>query len=535
MARQSQILAQPIIFFLILLLAQIAGGFVYAAESQAPAENRYYMNINKATADKGYAIKAFDGQVNLSLPKGAVKDASGVEISKVDEAMGLPWQLNKLSGIFQFEFLNKAAYDGKKSLIIEIKYHQNSNYYKQIYFYDKNYASWRPLVCQDLFNKSAVRCAINFDFARLAVFDNPNALVVGKASWYSYKKGNFTASPDFPKGSKLRVYNLDNGKSVDVVVNDFGPERKLFPDRVVDLEKTAFQKISSVKKGTIKIRVEPLVIAKKTGRSLGLSDFGAKSEPAVTAKSAVLINEFTGEILWQKNATSTLPLASLTKLVAIKVFIDTRPSLNKVVAYSARDEEYNYEYVDNKWESARLKLADGETLTAEDLLYAALVGSANNAIETLVRTSGLARADFIKAMNEAAAGWGASSTHFIEPTGLSPENVSSALDYAIISKEVYANPIVQKASTMHKYKFSTISSKKVHTITNTDALLAVSDLNITGSKTGYLNEAGYCLMARSGNDKIGQVIAVIMGADSRDKSFDETEELLKYGLKTIKQ
>lgn len=526
---QSQIWSKIVIFFLTLTLAQLAGSFIYAADPAGAEENQHYININQETAKKGYTIKAFGGLINLILPKGVLRDAGGVRINMMNEPLVQPWQLEQLSGVFQYELLNPAAYDGSKPLGVEIKYDKPSIYYKQIYFYDKNYSSWRPLICREITGKNTLRCDISFSFARLAVFANPNTLVEGKASWYAYKKGNFAASPDFPKGSKLRVYNLENGKSVDVVINDFGPERKLHPDRVVDLEKTAFAKIANLRQGTIKVRVEPIFIAPKPGRLFGVSGQGATFEPAITAKSAVIINGKTGDILWQKNATSALPLASLTKLVAIKVFLDTRPSLNQIVTYSVKDEEYNYRYV-NKWESARLKLNDGDTLTLEDLLYAALVGSANNAIETLVRVSGLGRDEFIKTMNSEAAAWGALSTKFVEPTGLSPENVSSALDYAIMSKEIYANPIMQKASTMYKYKFSTLNTKKAHAITNTDKLLEVSSLYITGSKTGYLDEAKYCLMARAEAGAGKSVIAVTLGADDRQTSFDETEELLKYGL-----
>jgi rare lipoprotein A len=541
MRTQSQLAIKLAIFFLILISVVSAGAFVYAAEDESLTGNQYFnhdlnhyfLNINQTTAAKGYVIKAFAGQFSLTLPKGVLQQATGVEIKRIDQVMDLPWQLAKLSQIYQYEILNKVAYDGKKPLLVEMKYEQDANYYKQIYFYDKNHGSWRPLACRELLSNGSVRCNIPFAFARLAIFANPNALVVGQASWYSYKKGNYAASPDFPKGSKLKVTNLANGKSVEVVINDFGPERKLYPDRVVDLEKTAFQKIAGVKQGIIKVRVEPISIKDVGERLLGLSRRGAKNEPAVLAKSAVLMEEQTGEILWQKDAISIRPLASLTKLVAIRVFLDTRPSLNKVMTYSLKDEEYNYEYV-NKWESAKLKLKDGDTLTTEDLLYAALVGSANNAIETLVRSSGLARDEFINKMNELAAAWGASSTHFIEPTGLAPANVSSALDYAIISKEIYAHPIIQKASTMYKYKFATINTKKKHVIVNTDKLLEVSDLNITGSKTGYLDEAGYCLMARTAAKQGRPVIAVVMGADRREQSFAETEELLKYGLKKLK-
>ncbi len=507
--------------------------FVLSPSSLAQESEDYYINISRQTASRGYTIKAFDGLFSLILPKAALKDATGVTIKKINQELVLPWQLDKLSGIFQFEVMNQVAYDGSKPLVIEIKYDKSSVYYKQIYFYDKNYSSWRPLPTIDYPDKSFARSLIHLPFARLAVFANPNALVVGQASWYQYKKGLFAASPDFPKGSKLRVYNLENGKQVEVVVNDFGPDRRLHPDRPIDLEKEAFRKIAKLSQGTVKVRVEPISLGPKTGRLLGISALGAMREPVISAKSAVVINEQTGEIIWQKNATSARPLASLTKLVAIKVFLDTRPTLSNTVVYSIKDEAYNYEYA-NKWESASLKLRDGDSLTVENLVYAALVGSANNATETLVRVSGLKRDEFILKMNQAAALWGASSTHFIEPTGLAPENVSSALDYAIITKEVYTHPIIQKASTMYQYKFSTSNTKKAHTIINTNKLLEVSSLKITGSKTGYLNEALYCLMVRAADKSNRQVIAVTMGADTSDKSFDETEELLKFGLKSIK-
>jgi len=234
-----------------------------------------------------------------------------------------------------------------------------------------------------------------------------------------------------------------------------------------------------------------------------------------------------------KNATTTLPLASLTKLVAIKVFLDTRPSLDEVVTYKVRDEEYNYQYC-NKWESAKVTLRDGDTLTVEDLVYSALVGSANNAIETLVRVSGLPRDDFIKKMNETVVSWGAVSTYFTEPTGLSPENVSSAMDYAIITKKIFTNPIIEKASITREYKFSTLNTKKAHRIKNTNKLLETNNsFNITGSKTGYLDEAGYCLMIRAkvGNKKL---IAVSFGVDDREVSFIETGDLIKYGIRKVK-
>jgi D-alanyl-D-alanine endopeptidase (penicillin-binding protein 7) len=523
------------ISILAILLTLSVGSFVFADEAVVEKTPNffYHINLDKATIAKGYTVSAFDDNLKLSLVPGILSEDTGVDAIQLNEEMPMPWQEDRISKIYQFEFGNKNAYDNSRPFYIQFSYDENTTGYKQVYFYDKNFDSWRPLPTTDYPNEKFVRSLIHLPFARIAVFSNPEVLVSGQASWYGYKKGDFAASPDFAKGSKLRVYNTANNKYVDVDINDYGPDRNLHPFRVIDLEKTAFAKIASLSEGLINVRVEPLsIVPDSSGQVLGVKEFGISYEPAVASKSAVVINEDSGEILWEKNATTTLPLASLTKLVAIKVFLEANHSLGEVVSYKIQDEEYNYQYC-KKSESARIKLKNGDTLTVGDLVYSALVGSANNAVETLVRVSGLSREDFIGKMNETVAGWGAVSTSFVEPTGLSPENVSSPLDYAIITKEIFANPIIQKISTTQKYKFSTVNTKEAHSLTNTNKLLQANNgFNIIGSKTGYLDEAGYCLMVRaeSGGKK---VIAVTFGSKNRDKSFIETEDLVKYGIKKL--
>jgi D-alanyl-D-alanine endopeptidase (penicillin-binding protein 7) len=177
--------------------------------------------------------------------------------------------------------------------------------------------------------------------------------------------------------------------------------------------------------------------------------------------------EKTGQILWGKNEKIISPLASLTKLVAIKVFLDTKSKLDQMVTYKKADENYNNKYC-APGESAKLKVVEGDKLTVENLIYSALVGSANNAVESLVRVSGLPRAKFIARMNETVKKWGALDTNFIEPTGLSPDNVSSPLDYAIITKEAFVDPLLKKISTTPRYTFKTSNTKKAHTLTNTN-------------------------------------------------------------------
>jgi D-alanyl-D-alanine carboxypeptidase len=462
------------------------------------------------------------------LPVSLVMAASELpyQSSIITEEVTAPWDYQIVSKLYQINYNNPEELKGK-TYTVEIPYEVASNGYKAALYFDKNKKVWRPLPTTDNPQTKKVKIQVPFSSVRLAVFANSDILTVGTASWYKFKGGLFAASPDFAKGSVLRVYNLANGKFVDVTVNDYGPNRTLHPDRVVDLDKVAFNKIASTRDGVIKIRIE---VRKAVGQNLS-ADLAPATQPVINSKSAIIFSEKDGKILWEKDSKKVSPLASLTKLVAAKVFLDTKPTLNKVVAYSKQDEDYNYLYC-KPGESAKLKVKDGETMKIEDLLYSALVGSANNAVESLVRVSGLTREDFIAKMNENVKSWGATSTFFEEPTGLSPKNVSSPYDYAIIIKEVYNNPLIKKISTVTSYSFSTISTKIKHTLTNTNKLLQYNKLNIIGSKTGYLDEAGYCLMTRVGT-KNGNLIVVNFSSNSKVNSFSDNEKLIHYGERLL--
>ncbi|MEA1962734.1 MAG: RlpA-like double-psi beta-barrel domain-containing protein [Patescibacteria group bacterium] len=522
-----------LLLFFILLTDNVKAEDAASVEKIENLNKHFSINLDKDTIAKGYTVGAFENKLKLSLTPGILDEATQVEIYELHEDLPCPWKLNLISDVYQFEFKNKAAYGDHNPFYIQFSYNEDNNNHKQVFFYDKNFNTWRPLPTKDFPKENFVRSLIHLPYARLAIFSFPNTLTTGRASWYAYKSGNYAASPDFPKGSKLRVYNMENGKFVDVEINDYGPERQKFPDRVIDLEKNAFARIASLGAGIIDIHVEPLHIAGLSDSNiLKIKPEGIGSVPDVSAKAAIVIDEGSGKIFLEKNSTSTLPLASLTKLVAIKVFLDTKPTLNKVVAYSSADAEYNYEHV-NKWESAELNIENGETLTIEDLLYTSLVGSANNTIESLVRVSPLSRGAFIAKMNFEVKRWGASTTHFIEPTGLAPENVSSALDYAIIAREVLKHPIIAKASTMKEYKFYTANTEKFHRVRNTNHIIRMDKYTINGSKTGYLYEAGYCLMTRVLKNIYSNLIVVTFNSDTRANSFTETEKLIQYGLKQI--
>ncbi len=409
------------------------------------------------------------------------------------------------------------------------------------------------------------------------------AAVVGKASWYNYKAGLFAASTIYPLGQKIRVHHVLSGKFIDVTINDYGPDPKIHPDRVIDLQKEAFASLATLGTGVITVRLEPLnstttteTITKPAVKPAAVSvkrdlqkeqqalkkftqeygrlpknktdwdlinklayststiktktDFKSISLNSTEAASAIILDANNNQILWQKNSQEIVPIASLTKMVAIKTFLDTKPNLNKTVTYSQKDEQEITKYCSLS-EAALLKLKDGDQVKLKDLTYSALVGSANNAVESLVRLSGLSRADFIKKMNANVKKWGATNTSFIEPTGLSTDNVSTAKDYALILKNISQDTTIKKISTTTQYKFTTINTKKTHTIKNTNKLLREGQFDLQSSKTGYLIEAGHCLAMAAQNKITKQnFIVVTLGSSSWNKGYQAASQLLTTAL-----
>jgi len=519
-------------------LTIIASFFIFFNGVQAQTSNngvvetkQYFIDLDKETIAKGYTVVAYDDQIKLSLIPGILDESTGVDVWELHETLNEPWQFDRVSQVYQFEFRNKIAYDNQKPFIIQIKYNSTDDNLKQVYYFDKNFNSWRPLPTKDYFGEQMVRAYIHLPFARIAVFSNPEVMAVGNASWYAYKNGNFAASPDFPKGSILRVTNLENNQSVEVEINDWGPDRSVHPDRVIDLDKLAFKKIASLGDGIIKVGVEPISIPEERGRILGVKIDNINDKPEIQAKAYIVKDINSNETIISKNATTTLPIASLTKLITASVFLDTNPDFDKIITYIDEDEEKNLPYLENKYESMRLIISNGDQLKIKDAFLSTLVKSTNNTAETLVRVSGLSRDDFIKKMNEKVHEWGATSTIFIEPSGLSPKNVSTVADYVIISKNALQNSKLLEATTLKQYQFTTLKENKKFILGNSNQLL-YQNFYITGGKTGYIDEVGYCLMTKIKTDKT-DLIGVLLGAETRDQSFDELSDLLKYSSRKV--
>jgi hypothetical protein len=239
-----------------------------------------------------------------------------------------------------------------------------------------------------------------------------------------------------------------------------------------------------------------------------------KNESALTARSAIVIDDKTGDVLFAKNGDIKQSIASITKIITALVFLDKNPGWKKIIEIKEEDNVGG----------ASLNVDAGDSLTIRDLFFATLVGSKNNAAMALARSTGLSAEDFVKAMNEKAADIGTDNTTFVEPTGLDCRNVSTAEDLAKIMRQAFRSLTMLQATTVKSYAVKILNKNKKVTVANTNKLLA-TDLYITGGKTGHTDEAGYCLGTKArvnGRD----VLAVVLGA-APEKNYEEVYYLLK--------
>lgn len=242
----------------------------------------------------------------------------------------------------------------------------------------------------------------------------------------------------------------------------------------------------------------------------GLSS-ATKGETTFDAKSALIWNTATQEIELQYNGFEPRPVASLTKLMTAMVALDRGIDWDKAASIELQ------EYV----VGGRLLLHPGEKVTMRDLFYASLLGSANNATLAYVRMLGMEEETFVEAMNRKAIDIGLEQTHFVEVTGLDSKNVSTAYEIARLAAYAFAHyPDIRHASSAPEYTFTVLGSGRERTLKNTNKLIVDKGLLADGSKTGYLDEAGYCLVMQEGNR-----IGVVLGSSSEQSNFADMQRL----------
>ncbi len=242
------------------------------------------------------------------------------------------------------------------------------------------------------------------------------------------------------------------------------------------------------------------------------------------AKAAIVVDQRSGSVLFEKNAEDQRSLASLSKLMSTLVFLEHNPGWNVVV-------EMREQY---KREGSNTKIQLGDTVTVRDLFNLMLIASRNDAVMALVSATGMSQYKFVQLMNEKAEALGLRQTVFVEPTGLNPLNRSSARDIAIMLHEVLKTQEARQATTTLTYFFRTkkLGQSFAEVNTNTDLLGSYLQnpprYEIIGGKTGYIEDSGYCLASAVKNREGGEILAVVLGAETRLESSQELKSLIAW-------
>lgn len=205
---------------------------------------------------------------------------------------------------------------------------------------------------------------------------------------------------------------------------------------------------------------------------------------ALRSGAVMILDPSTRKVLYSKNASTVMPIASVTKLMTALVVINAGQDMGEMLAITDAD-------IDRlKYSSSRLRV--GTRLTRAAMLHIALMSSENRAASALGRHYPAGTAGFVKAMNAKARALGMSNSRFVEPTGLSSANVSTPEDLAKLVVAAQREPLIRKYSTDPAH---TIAQGRARTAyRNSNRLIASAGWNIGMQKTGYISEAGRCMV-----------------------------------------
>ncbi|MEG2295623.1 MAG: D-alanyl-D-alanine carboxypeptidase family protein [Oscillospiraceae bacterium] len=244
------------------------------------------------------------------------------------------------------------------------------------------------------------------------------------------------------------------------------------------------------------------------------------SQTQLPATSSILIEQTTGNVLYEYNPDVSLPPASITKIMTLLLVIEALErgeiTLDTMVTCSEHA---------NSMGGSQIWFKVGEQLSVHDLLKATAISSANDSAVALAEQVSGSEEEFVIKMNERAKELGMNSTNFVNATGLDAENhLSTARDIAIMSAELLRHPKIIEYSTIW---MDNLRGGKTELV-NTNKLVRFYK-GATGLKTGTTNKAGYCLSGSATRDNLS-LIAVTMGSKTSDERFSITRGLLDYGF-----
>lgn len=231
--------------------------------------------------------------------------------------------------------------------------------------------------------------------------------------------------------------------------------------------------------------VRPVAYKPSFGKAAGLHS--GPDALALKSSVALVIDQDTNEVLYRKNDQAVLPIASITKLMTGVVISEAKLSMDEPLTIAQADVDTE------KGSSSRLMV--GAQLTRGELLHLALMSSENRAAHALGRTYPGGLQAFVALMNAKARALGMNDTRYVEPTGLSSQNQSSARDLAVLVNFAYGDPLLRELSTSPAHQVEV--GRRTLQYNTTNRLVKNPDWDIGLQKTGYISEAGQCLVMQA--------------------------------------
>lgn len=249
--------------------------------------------------------------------------------------------------------------------------------------------------------------------------------------------------------------------------------------------------------------------------------------PNLASQAALIIDARSGEPIFAKNANAVTPIASITKLMTAMVVLDAQQNLDQLLTVDVEDLDY--------LKASRSRLSIGSELSRREMLQLALMSSENRAASTLGRfyPGGLKAA--VAAMNAKAKALGMNNTNYVDTTGLSPENVSTARDLAVLVQTAQRYPLIREYSTQpDQYVQIPATGQTLH-FNNSNALVKSGGWDISLQKTGFIREAGRCVVMLAQIAQRPVVLVLLdsvgkfsrLGDANRVKTWMETGEVLE--------
>jgi D-alanyl-D-alanine endopeptidase (penicillin-binding protein 7) len=245
-----------------------------------------------------------------------------------------------------------------------------------------------------------------------------------------------------------------------------------------------------------------------------------KGNPGLRSASAIVMDS-EGNVIYGKDPYTVRPIASITKVMTAMVILDAGLDLNEKITITKDDRDLV------RLTGSRLEY--GAKLTRRELILLALMSSENRAASALGRTFPGGMDAFIVAMNQKAREVGMTDSWFADPAGLMSENVSTAADLALMIDAAGEYPLIRQATTTKRQEVRPYAQRGPLTYGNTNRLLKNANWTIELSKTGYINEAGRCLVMQA-NIEGEDVSIVLLNSFGKLTPFGDSNRLRKWML-----